>query len=191
MGYLTEFISEIVKNAKTTIIGYNGNRFTNKIQKISAFIYIRGGKSFYEFLAVNLKLPVLRSVQRFMEHDLPPLEEFFFDFLGLKRFIEENKFSTSVGLHMDAAKILENVRYDSSTQCLLGLTAPFDEITGLPLCISLDPAYKIKLDMFQSKSVFDLKHDSFKLSSYVCHAEISINFDEENVRTAIMELLIK
>lgn len=93
---------------------------------------MRAGKSFYNFFSENMKLPHIRTVQNFMHKDLPPLLPNCFDFDGLKKFIFDRNLSTSVSLSGDAAKIVENVRYDSKTNTIVGLTSPFDEMTGIP-----------------------------------------------------------
>jgi hypothetical protein len=114
-------------------IGCKGNRFTDRIKKLAAYMYIRGGKFFYNFLSVNLKLPVLKTLQRFMKSDHPPLEENLLDFDGLKDFIEKHQCSNSIGLYEDGAKIDENVKYIKRSNSLIGLTAPFDDSTGMPI----------------------------------------------------------
>lgn len=68
-----------------------------------------------------------------MQKDLPPLRADYLDFDGLKKFIIERNLSSSVSLAGDAAKIVENVRFDIKSNTLIGLTAPFSELTGLPL----------------------------------------------------------
>lgn len=65
--------------------------------------------------------------------ELPPLQPDRFDFDGLRKYVTENNLSVSIGIASDAAKIVENVRFDSHTNSLLGLCAPFDPVTGIPI----------------------------------------------------------
>lgn len=102
------------------------------IKKIAAYIYIRGGKNLYDFLAMKLKLPVLRSVVNFMALELQQLEEGVFRFEGLEEYLKKNNFDKEVGTFEDGTKIVERVDLSSDKNKLLGLVSPFDPATGMP-----------------------------------------------------------
>lgn len=123
---------DLIKNAQAMTLGDTANRYTQRILKLSSYLYIRGGQFLYNFLSPNCKLPCLKTVQRFMEKDLIPLMPDVFDFNGLENFVRDRNLSMSVGISSDAAKIVENVVYESSTNTLLGLVSPINSTTGLP-----------------------------------------------------------
>ncbi len=113
-------------------LGFQGNRYSLIILKIAVYIYIRGGKALYEFIAINLKFPVLRTVTNFMANELAKLEEGIMRFDGLQNYLIENNFDMEVGLFEDGTKIIEKVEVNFDHKSLLGLISPFNSETGLP-----------------------------------------------------------
>lgn len=51
----------------------------------------------------------------------------------LAAYLEEKNYDKEVWIFEDGTKIVETVDLSSDSKCLLGLVAPFDQKTGLPI----------------------------------------------------------
>jgi hypothetical protein len=121
-----------VINCNEIQFGNRGNRYTDVIKKLAAFVYIRGGKALYQFLRANLKLPELSGLIDFMRTELSVVRENTARFDELKSYLESHNYPLEVHLFEDGTKVVEKIDYCPTTNTLIGLDAPFDE-TGFPI----------------------------------------------------------
>lgn len=121
-----------MENAYKNEVGYKGNRYEEEIKEIASYCYIRGGKFFYNFLSINLSLPELSTVRRFMSDEMNLLYEGEMQFDFICDFMRSNNIKMQVGIFEDGTKINEKIDYDVQNNSLIGLVAPFNTNTGLP-----------------------------------------------------------
>lgn len=121
-----------MENAYKNKPGYKGNRFLPDIKEIAAYCLIRGGKHLFKFMENNLSLPDVKTVKRFMVDEMKLIYEGELQFDVIVDFLKANKIKLEVGIFEDGTKINEKVEYDSPSNSLIGLVAPFNPSTGLP-----------------------------------------------------------
>lgn len=122
-----------IDNAKSNPFGHKGNRFSDEFIKVAIYIYIRGGKSLYEFFHLNLNFPALKTVQRRMLKFHKKLIENHFYFDELVNFLKINNYVYEVCILEDGTKITEAAEYDAIENLITGLVAPTNASTGIPI----------------------------------------------------------
>lgn len=130
---LPYLIRLLITNAEKNTIGNRGNRYNvNEIMKIAMYIYIRGGRNLYGFFNLNLKLPVLKTVQRNMLQYHKMLSEGHLYFDELDTMLQNNNYPREVCILEDGTRLTEMVEYDAMTRSLIGLVSPIESTTGMP-----------------------------------------------------------
>lgn len=99
---------------------------------MSSYIYIRGGKSLYEFIHVNLVLPELSGLKKFMNKELSAIKENILRFDELHQYLAAHEYPMEVHIFEDGSRITSKVEYCPDDNTLVGLIAPFNQRTGLP-----------------------------------------------------------
>jgi hypothetical protein len=89
------------------------------------------GLTMYNFFQINLKLPVYKTIRNFINKEYKIIHEGHLRFEELKLFLEKHQYKLEIGVFEDGTRIISNVDYDSTTDTLIGLVAPYDE-TGMP-----------------------------------------------------------
>lgn len=77
--------------------------------------------------------PSLRSVERIVSSDHPPICEGEFRFDQLVDHLKSYKAPMVVSIGEDATRLISRVEYDSVTNCLVGFVLPVDD-HGIPKC---------------------------------------------------------
>ncbi|KAG5676536.1 hypothetical protein PVAND_006362 [Polypedilum vanderplanki] len=130
---LTPFLKICIENAKTNKYGNRNNRFASITYMLASYFYVRFGQSSYEMLANNLSFPSVKTIHSFMSKNLKTLVEGELYVEDLFNFLEQNNYPKEIALVEDGTKLTESVEYDASTNTIIGLVAPFNETTGLPI----------------------------------------------------------
>lgn len=112
----------------------HGKRYKNELIRNFA-VYARdlGGKQIYEFWEKNLPLPGLTSVATYGKQMSETVIEGEFRFDKLSTYLTENGLPRLVWCEEDGTRVLSRIRYDPSTNQLVGFVPHLDD-RGLPLC---------------------------------------------------------
>lgn len=126
--------------------------------KLGLYLFIRGGRSLYEFHVQNMHFPSAKTISRHSNGIHGELLEGHYYFNELKTFLIEHKLPLCVSITEDGTKIVEVVEYDCKNDILIGLVAPFDNRTGMVL-----------EKHFSAKTAEDIKNsiENSKIASYV------------------------
>ncbi|KAG5681188.1 hypothetical protein PVAND_010645 [Polypedilum vanderplanki] len=124
-------LRRLIDNATKNFSGNKGNRFDSDFLQLCLYFFIRGGKSFYEFLAPNLNLPSIKTLRRNANIFHKELIEGKCYFDEFKQFLDKNEYPYSVAITEDATKITELIEYDYKNDTLIGLASPINLSTGM------------------------------------------------------------
>lgn len=125
-------IKAFIENSKRNSASKTGNRYDEEIIKLSMWIFIRAGRSFYEFMRLNTNLPCAKTLERHMLKYQSKLEEGVLDFDGVVEMLKSYNLPMEIAILEDGTKITEVVEYDSTSNVLLELVSPFNPSTGMP-----------------------------------------------------------
>ncbi|CAG9820705.1 unnamed protein product [Phaedon cochleariae] len=115
-----------------------GNRYESKLKLFSLYIFIVGGRLLYETLYNNLKksLPSITTLHRYLDTHQADMniEEGIVRVEKLKEYLLKRKCPLKVFISEDQTALIKGVRYDSTTNRLIGFVSPLCENTGFPKC---------------------------------------------------------
>jgi hypothetical protein len=108
--------------------------YHSELKQISLFFYLIGGKQLYEALSANLNFPSLSTVKR----HLASLEDLDYKdglirVTEFAKFLNQQKYPKYIFGSEDMTKIKPVIRYDSKNNSVVGLSAPLDRESGLPV----------------------------------------------------------
>lgn len=129
---ITKFVEIFIENVQNNQLHNKRNRFSDIVKKIATYIYIRGGKSLFEFLQANIVLPDLGGLKIYMKNELNVIEENKLRFDELHQYLAANDYPFEVHVFEDGTRITSKVEYCPDTNKLIGLNAPYDPSTGMP-----------------------------------------------------------
>lgn len=121
-GFLKNLVMQAQKKNK---------KYCQNLKYISLFIFLVGGRLLYESLQLNLPLPSVHTVLKFLS-DSSLFVEADLRASKLLTFIQEHNLKTQVWLSEDATKIVSRVKYCSKSNTIIGLVLPLDKKTGMP-----------------------------------------------------------
>lgn len=148
----------LLQNNMNNKLGYTRNFYQPEFMSISAYLFLRLGLKQYDFLNKNALLPSVSTIRNHIMRDIRTMEEGVIRVDGLVDYLKTNDYSMEVSILEDATKIVECVEIDYNTDTLLGLSAPFDMVTGMP-----------KKHLFVSNTLENISDavKNFNKSSYV------------------------
>lgn len=127
------FLADLFRNnANMNSFSSSGNRFSVPLMQVAVYLYIRGGRSLYEFLKLNLVLPSYETLRKQMSLFQKKRIEGKFYFDDLIQHIQTNAYPNEVAIVEDGTKLTESIEYDADSNSILGLVLPIDESTGMP-----------------------------------------------------------
>lgn len=132
------------KNSKLNSIANSGNRFSEPLIQVALYLFIRGGRSLYEFLKLNLMLPSYETLRKKMTKYQGKATEGKFYFDELSQHLESNGYPREIAIVEDGTKLTESIEYDVDTNSIIGLVLPLKS-TGMPKmnCFPAETAQQI------------------------------------------------
>lgn len=121
-GFLKTLVAQSKKKYKN---------YTDNLKYISVYLFLVGGRLLYETLQLNLPLPSVHTVLKFL-NDSPSIVEGELRSTELARFLVENNYKNQIWLSEDATKIVSRIKYNSKTNNIIGLVLPLNNETGMP-----------------------------------------------------------
>lgn len=118
------FLRQLIESSKQKFHWYSDNE-----KMIGLYIYMLGGRSLYETLYLNLKLPSRQTVLRYL-HDSKPTKEGYFNFEGCAEFMTQHNYAKEVWVSEDDTKVNPGLFYDAKEDIIVGFNLPIDNITG-------------------------------------------------------------
>lgn len=109
-----------------------GNRYDEKLKKISIFMYIKGGLSLYESISNIGTFPSSSEVRRCMYESYPYIELGKIYAKELKNYLIKRNLPLEVGISEDATRVKSYVTYDKQSKSLIGLKPIVNPETGMP-----------------------------------------------------------
>jgi len=100
-----KFLKVLIINAMHIKLGFKGNRYSDMIREISAFIYIRGGNALYEFFHLNLLLPESSTLSTFVSSKMKRMCDGILLFDELKEYLLKNKYNLEVSIVEDGTRV--------------------------------------------------------------------------------------
>ena len=148
------FLNESTKNFA---LGSKGNKFPRMLKEFSTLLYLQGGPSLYDMIARNASVLSLPTVKKNVSSAEDRLAVGFLDCEGLITHMEKYK-TKRIIISEDATRLKAKVVYNVKSNCFVGLIAPEDPSTGLPIP-----------DFFQIKSPSDMEKylSKFKTAKFV------------------------
>lgn len=148
---LRELISTAVNNRENLRPVYS-----EAIKSFATFLFLKCGRSCYEFLYKNLPLPCINTICKFIDHLSIIVANDNFDCITVNRidqskermiegqlrtkelseYLDRMKTPRLVWLSEDATAIVSKVKYDPKTNQMVGLLLPLDEKNGCPIPFS-------------------------------------------------------
>ena len=107
-------------------------KYDENMKGAALYLYLLAGRMLYENLVLNLNLPSISTVLKYL-HEEEPMVEGKFRLEELKEHISSNQLSLNVFLSCDATKITTSLKYSSKTNTILGLVLPLCQYTGHPI----------------------------------------------------------
>lgn len=95
------------------------------MKDVSTYLYILGGRQLYEVLSANLGLPSPINILKYIQIHKDQTVEGEVQSENLKKFIAERNLPNRVFLSEDGTKIVPKIKYDPSTNQLIGITIYF------------------------------------------------------------------
>lgn len=131
MSFLKILQDTAERNAK---VNKYGNRFSEPLKLFSLYLFIVGGRLTYETLYGNLRncLPSLTTVERTLSES-QQIKEGVIRFKELKEYLEKRNCPMKVFISEDQTAIIKNVRYDSTTNQMIGFVSTLCPETGFPV----------------------------------------------------------
>lgn len=124
---------DILNNSATHHIrGHKGNKYSICEMNSAAYDFCKNGRGYYKTKAMNLPVPSVSTVKRFIGSLSPRFEPGKIYSEEAKNFLVDTNNPMHVVITVDCTRVSAKVEFDAPTQSLIGLTAPFDPETGLP-----------------------------------------------------------
>lgn len=130
--------------------------YGEELMNVALYYFLIGGRKLYETLALNMPLPSMSSVYRFLYDKKSPVEVTF-SFLENKKAIQDNGDVNYVWIAEDDTKVSKGIIYNSHEDTVVGLCLPMDPQNGCPR------ADAFKFTSIQAVMEYLLVH---KLSTY-------------------------
>lgn len=111
---------------------WKGNRYPESTMNLATYELCKNGRGSYETKAKNMPLPCFSSVKRYIDCLSPRFQPGKVYASELKKFLDDRNYSHDVIVSVDGTRVSSKVEFDVPTQCLIGLTAPLDHISGMP-----------------------------------------------------------
>lgn len=122
---------EIFKNSIGNERACSGNRFSEFLKKIFAYIKLKSSNGLYQFLYQNdiIPSPSTSAREQYKVYQKMVIGELNVD--GLLKFLNDRNLPLSVGIAEDATRVKSQIHFDLETKQLIGLVTPCTQ-NGLP-----------------------------------------------------------
>lgn len=104
--------------------------YSEMLKDIASYLYLNGGKYFYDFLSHNIPLPPLPVFKNYIYNE-ENITDGKLRIKELKKFLLEQNLPLKVWLSNNSIEIVDKIRYCKRTNQIVGFVLPSDE-NGMP-----------------------------------------------------------